>query len=275
MTAELKKAAVIGHPIGHSKSPLIHGTWLETYGINGSYEAIDILPEALKEEVEKLVEQGYAGFNVTIPHKEAIIPLCEVVDDSVKEIGAANTIVVKDGKLYGSNTDAFGFLQNIKETAPDFDFCTGPALVLGAGGASRAIIYALKTAGVPKIIISNRTREKAETLAREFGAEVCDWDKRDNADHMGAINLLVNTTSLGMSGRGPLEMDLSNLSEHALVTDIVYAPLYTDLLTRAEARGNSVVTGIGMLIHQARPGFERWFGTFPEVTKALKEKVLK
>ncbi len=273
MTDKILKAAVIGHPIGHSKSPLIHGTWLEAYGIKGSYEAIDIMPGDLERDVSGLIEKGFSGFNVTIPHKEAIIPLCHDVDDTVRAIGAANTIVIKEGKLYGTNTDAFGFLQNIKEAAPDFDFTAGPALVLGAGGASRAIIYALKSAGVPKVIVANRTKEKAEKLAREFGAEVCDWDRR--TAYLSDLNLLVNTTSLGMTGRDPLDMDLSALPENALVNDVVYAPLYTGLLQQAQERGNPVVTGIGMLIHQARPAFERWFGVMPAVTETLIEKVLK
>tara|TARA_B100001989_G_C24547735_1_gene472117 strand:- start:1070 stop:2485 length:1416 start_codon:yes stop_codon:yes gene_type:complete len=274
---ELTKTGVIGHPIAHSKSPLIHGYWIKKYGLQGTYSTIDIPPETLEEGVNDLIAKGYKGFNVTVPHKVAIMDLCNEIDETAKVIGAVNTIVIEDGKLWGSNTDAFGFIQNIKEQQPDFVFTKGAAIVLGAGGAARAIIYGLIKAGVPEIILTNRTKAKAEELAGHFSdlgkVSVMDWDRRVEA--LAGANLLVNTTALGMSGKAQLEISLEELPPEALVCDIVYAPLMTDLLSEARERGNNIVTGIGMLLHQARPGFELWHGQSPEVTEEVERLVLK
>ncbi len=267
------KTAVIGHPVEHSLSPLIHEHWMTHYGLTGDYERIDIMPETLNAEVRELIRQGYAGFNVTIPHKESVIALCDYLDETARAIGAVNTVVVReDGSLEGRNTDAFGFVENIRQSQPDFDFTDGAALILGAGGAARAIAYALKAEGVPEVRVTNRTLEKAQTLAQEFGLEVIEWDERENV--LDDLNLLVNTTSLGMSGQPALDINLEGLNKAALVCDIVYKPLYTDLLKAAQARHNPVVTGIGMLLNQARPAFKAWFGVMPDVTEPLEEIIL-
>lgn len=269
------KACVIGHPIAHSKSPIIHSYWLEKNNIVGSYEAVEIHPDTLKDGITQLIENDYAGFNVTVPHKENILSLCDEVDEVAKKIGAVNTVVIKDKKLLGTNTDAFGFIQNIKQAQPDFVFKDKTVFILGAGGATRAVIYGLINEGVSKIILTNRTQERAEELRvmAPDKIEVVPWADKFKA--LKNIDLLVNTTSLGMAGKPTLEMDLSGLPKEALVTDIVYAPLMTDLLSNAQARGNKIVTGIGMLLHQARPAFEKWTGFMPDVTKELEEIVLK
>ena len=270
------KAAVIGHPIAHSKSPLIHGHWIVQYGLEGSYEAIDIPCESLEEEVRNLAARGYAGFNVTIPHKEVMLGICDELSEEARAIGAVNTVIVREDKLYGTNTDAFGFIQNIKSEAPGFDFTAGPAVLLGAGGAARAIVHGLLDEGAAEIVITNRTAAKAEALREAYGApekiRIIDWEERSAA--LAGANLLVNSTALGMEGQAPLEIDLDVLPVGALVTDIVYAPLETPLLAAAKARGNITVGGIGMLLHQARPAFESWFSVMPEVSAELQQKVL-
>ncbi len=279
MTKNFIKTAVIGHPISHSKSPLIHNYWLDLYGLSGSYKAIDIASDNLKQGVADLVNQGYSGFNVTVPHKADIMALCDEIDDLAEAIGAVNTVSIKEGRLYGTNTDAYGFAQNIKETVKlnnwGWSFNQGKALVLGAGGAAKAVTYALIQEGVQEIIITNRTREKAEELAKLDNSKisVADWNNRSELVY--GTNLVVNTTSLGMVGKPPLEIDLSLASKATLVTDIVYAPLYTDLLEQAKAKDLRVVTGIGMLLHQARPAFKLWNGVMPEVTAELERLVLK
>ncbi|MDY0029686.1 MAG: shikimate dehydrogenase [Pseudobdellovibrionaceae bacterium] len=266
-------AGVIGHPIAHSKSPVIHGYWLEKFGIKGCYARYDILPEYLEQGISDLVSAGIRGFNVTIPYKIEIMKYCEELSDEARAIGAVNTVVVReDGTLFGTNTDYFGFIENIREAKPTFDFTNGSAVVLGAGGASRAVIYGLKKAGVPQIVIVNRTPSKAEALALEFGCSHSAWE--DLPQVLGSCHLLVNTTSLGMTGQDPLNIDISGLSESCLVSDIVYAPLMTDLLLSAEARGLDFVSGIGMLLHQARPGFKAWFGQDVTVDKPLLSCVL-
>lgn len=266
------RAGVIGHPIAHSKSPLIHGHWMEKYNIVGDYKVIDIAPDALALGVRDLVRDGYAGFNVTVPHKIAIMELCDEIDATARTIGAVNTVVIEDGKLYGRNTDAFGFIANLKAALPDYAF-DRPAMVLGAGGAARAVVYGLLQQGVPSVAVCNRSKDKAEVLRDldDARVSVVDWDDRDQ---LAAYGLLVNTTSLGMKGQPPLDIRLDELPIDAAVYDIVYAPLMTDLLSAAQARGNAIVTGIGMLLHQARPAFEAWTGTLPEVDDALAQKVL-
>lgn len=278
MTQTLKKTGVIGHPIAHSKSPLIHSYWFDSYNINGSYETIDIKEENLKQDVLNLVNSGYLGFNVTVPHKIAIMDLCDTITPLARSIGAVNTVSIKDGKLHGTNTDAFGFIENIKQSITrenwNWNFTDGKAVILGAGGAANAVVYALIEAGVPNIIITNRTRAKAENLKALSPDKitVIDWDDRNAA--FADANLIVNTTALGMNGKPPLDVDLACAPTHTLVTDIVYAPLYTDILNQAKARDLKTVTGIGMLLHQARPGFELWNGVSPEVTDELERLVL-
>jgi len=279
MTKPFIKTAVIGHPIKHSKSPLIHSYWLDLYDLSGSYEAIDIKPKNLKQGVQDIVNQGYSGFNVTIPHKVSIMDLCDEIDDLAKSIGAVNTVTIKNGKLYGTNTDAYGFAQNIKETVIlnnwSWSFNQGKAVVLGAGGAAKAITYALIQEGVQEIIITNRTRGKAEELTKldRNKISVIDWDKRNQI--LENTNLIINTTSLGMNAKPPLDIDLSLTPPNALVTDIVYSPLYTDLLNQAKSKDLRIVTGIGMLLYQARAGFELWNGVMPDVSPELEELVLK
>lgn len=267
------KAGVIGHPIAQSKSPLIHGYWLERYGIDGEYLRYDIAPDNLRDEVMRLRDTGLAGFNVTMPHKQAIMEICTTLNNEATRIGAVNTVVFyPNGEIEGRNTDAYGFLENAKESQPGFNWKSGPSLVLGAGGAARAILFALKRDGVTDIRIANRTINRAEELAEEFGATVYDWDEKEKA-LTGAASL-INTTSLGMTGKDKLDIDLSDLQADALVYDIVYVPLMTDLLLRAKENNLRTVTGIGMLLHQARPGFEAWFGKKPEVTDELRERIL-
>lgn len=273
MSADIK-TGVIGHPVQHSLSPLIHGHWIGQYGFRASYEKIEVLPGKLEESVRHLVEQGYIGFNVTIPHKQAIMALCGSVDETARRIGAVNTVaVMEDGSLRGMNTDSFGFVESILHADGDIDLFGGAALVLGAGGAARAVVHGLLSLGVKDIRIANRTRAKAEAIAADFAAEVVDWDERAQAAEGAAI--LVNTTSLGMAGQPALEFDLGHLPQHAAVCDIVYKPLHTELLQAAASRGNTVVTGIGMLLHQARPAFKAWFGVMPEVDEALQQEVLR
>ena len=276
--SETIKCGVIGHPISHSKSPLIHNYWIKTYNLDGSYEAIDIAPEELKTGVERLIDEGYKGFNVTIPHKEAIMELCDSVDHNAQAIGAVNTVLIEDGKLRGMNTDGFGFLNNIWDFDPEFEFEDKNVVVLGAGGAARAIISGLIGEMVAHVHLLNRTREKAEKIQDEMSftsdlIQVHNWE--NSSQILNKADLLVNTTSLGMEGHPPLDIDISDLPGEALVNDIVYAPLETELLKKANMRGNIAITGIGMLIHQARPAFKEWFGLLPDVTDELKELVLK
>lgn len=269
------RAGVMGWPVNHSLSPRLHGFWLEQYNINGSYEAFAVEPGNFANALQHLSADGYAGVNITVPHKEAALEQVDQADDIARRIGAVNTIVVQaDGKLQGTNTDAFGFLENLKEGVSNFEFGQGPAVVLGAGGAARAVVVALIDAGVPEVRLANRTLERAETLAAQLGGpiNVIPWQER--ADALVDAALLVNTTTLGMESQPALDIDLETLPTEALVTDIVYAPLETELLKTAQRRGNVTVDGLGMLLHQARPGFEAWFGVKPDVSLALREHVL-
>ncbi|MEK9968625.1 MAG: shikimate dehydrogenase [Ferrovibrio sp.] len=273
----LPRAGVIGWPVDHSRSPKLHGFWLQQYGISGRYDRLPVPPEEVGAFLEALPkEPGFRGVNVTIPNKVAVLPYLAEIDPVARRIGAVNTIVVRaDGSLHGSNTDAFGFLASLRADAPKmWRAANGPAVVLGAGGASRAIIVALLDAGTPELWLANRSRDRAEALAAEFGNRVfvTDWDERAAA--LAGANTLVNTTSLGMAGQPQLELPLDDLPQDALVNDIVYTPLETDLLARARARGNPVVDGLGMLLHQGRPGFEAWFGVAPAVTPELRAAVL-
>jgi len=274
MSTSPKKAGVVGWPIDQSKSPIIHGHWLEKLGISGSYEKIAIKPENFETDIRALISDGYRGCNVTIPHKEAALVMADVVSDRAKAIGASNTLVFKDGKIHADNTDGVGFISNLKQLAPKWDAKRGPALALGAGGAARAIVYSLLQEGAPSVVIANRTQEKAQVLADFFGDQVTAIAMDQVSDVLGETQTLVNTTSLGMVGQPALVLDISKLPKTALVTDIVYNPLETDLLKQGKSLGLMTVDGIGMLLHQAVPGFEAWFGAHPTVDDILREKVL-
>lgn len=274
LSGKARLAGVMGWPVEHSLSPHLHGYWLEQHGIDGAYVPLAVAPADLPTALTALPALGFRGVNLTLPHKEQALDLCQEVDDLARRIGAVNTIVVRDGRLFGSNSDAFGFLENLKEGAPDWRAEAAPAVVLGAGGASRAVVAALADAGVPEVRLVNRTRERAEALATALGGalSVYDWDRREAA--LAEAGLLVNTTTLGMAGQPPLDLDLGALPVEAVVTDIVYTPLMTPLLQAARTRGNPLVDGLGMLLHQARPGFEAWYGVRPEVTRGLRDFVL-
>jgi len=274
LSGKARLAGVMGWPVAHSLSPRLHGYWLDHHRIDGAYVPLAVAPDSLATALSALPALGFRGVNLTVPHKEPALDLCQEVDDLARRIGAVNTVVVREGKLVGSNSDAFGFLQNVTEGAPDWRVEAAPSVVLGAGGAARAVVAALADAGAPEVRIVNRTRERAEALAASLGGalSVYGWEQRAQA--LGEAGLLVNTTTLGMSGQPPLDLDLGQLSGHALVTDIVYAPLVTPLLEAARARGNPIIDGLGMLLHQARPGFEAWFGLRPDVTPDLRAFVL-
>ena len=272
LTGNAALAGVMGWPISHSRSPRLHGYWLEQYGIDGAYVPLAVAPDRFGDALKGLQAAGFRGVNVTVPHKEAAFRACDTIDPDAKRIGAINTILFgDDGSVQGSNTDAFGFIENIRQTA---DWPGGVAVVLGAGGAARAICVALIDAGATEIRLINRTKSRAEDLSNEFGniIRVYDWENRSDAQI--DASLLVNSTSLGMTGQPPLDIDLDHLPASAIVNDIVYAPLETPLLAAARKRGNIIVDGLGMLLHQARPGFEAWFGTAPAVTDALRNFVL-
>jgi len=269
----------MGWPVDHSLSPRVHGYWLRHYGIKGEYVRIPVAPDTFAAKLRALKADGFVGCNVTVPHKEAALKTVDEADPMALRIGAVNTVVVRgDGSLFGFNTDGFGFLENLRSGHVGFDAAGGTAVVLGAGGAARAIVAALLDAGTPEVRLLNRTRARAEDLAADLDGigegliTVGDWDERAAA--LDGAALLVNTTTLGMQGKPALDLDLSALSSDAVVNDIVYAPLQTELLVRARARGNPVVDGLGMLLHQARPGFEAWFGRLPEVTDDLRAFVL-
>lgn len=276
------KAGVIGYPVKHSLSPRIHNYWLKKYNIKGSYDAIEVHPDNLKGFLVSMIKNGFSGVNVTIPHKEKVLEILNnAADPFAKFIGAVNTIIIKDKNFICTNTDFIGFSRNVIEKEPEFDFSEGKAVVIGAGGAARAVIFALLSLNVPEIIIVNRTREKSEIIKtkaiKNFQVAdkkilVAEW--KNISEILKNASLLVNTTSLGMVGQNKLEIDLSNLPKTALVNDIVYNPLETKLLKTAKLRGNKVVDGLGMLLHQAAPGFEAWFGVRPEIDDNLRKFVL-
>lgn len=279
MTAKLR-AGVMGWPVKHSLSPVLHGHWLRRYGIDGSYEAFPVKPDGLPDAIARLREEGYRGTNLTVPHKEAAMTLVDRVDNTARRIGAVNTIVLdEDGVLNATNTDAYGLIENIRDGAPEAlgsVFGGRPVVILGAGGAARAAVVGLADLGVREIRVVNRTLSRAAALAEIAGPD-CEikatgWDDRHAS--LKAAGLLVNTTTLGMEGQPPLEFDLAQLPDDAVVNDIVYAPLETGLLAAARARGNPVVDGLGMLLHQARAGFREWFGVDPVVDDELRNAVL-
>lgn len=277
---EPKKAFVIGFPISHSKSPIIHNHWLTSKQLSGKYEKISVDPHDLKNFITGFAQDGYLGGNITIPHKETVLEHVDVIHPTAKRLKAANTLWIEDGKIHADNTDGYGFLANIDQNKPNWDQ-NDPikkALILGAGGASRPIIDGLLVRGF-QIAVTNRTKARSDAIVdlfNDLGFEgqvyAIDWKERSNV--LSDRSLLVNTTALGMTGQPELEIDLKTLSEDALVTDIVYSPLKTDLLLQAEKQGNPIVDGLGMLLHQAVPGFELWFGSRPEVTDHLRKLVL-
>ena len=268
-------AGVMGWPVAHSRSPRLHGYWLRQYGIDGAYIPLPVRPEHFMDALRALPKLGFAGANVTVPHKETALAGVDRCSAEARRIGAVNTIVaMSDGTLEGRNTDSFGFLENLRSARPGWRASAGPALILGAGGSARAAAAALLDDGVPELRIANRSAERAEKLATDLGGliTVCPWNQRTAA--MSDVTLLVNTTTLGMAGQPPLELPLDRLPNGAVVSDLVYVPLETPLLAAARARGNAAVDGLGMLLHQARPGFAAWFGVEPEVTPELRAFVL-
>ncbi len=268
-------AGVIGHPVAHSRSPALHGYWLKRYGLKGHYIPIDIAPNDLPELIRTLPRLGFVGVNVTIPHKEAILQIADIITDRAALIGAANTLIFrKDGKIHADNTDGSGFIANLRQNAPHWQPNAGPAVVFGAGGAARAVIASLIEVGVPEIRLTNRTRARADGLRSDFGAQVVVQEWVQAVAQLGDAATVVNTTSLGMTGKPDFRAPLNALNPRALVTDLVYTPLKTQFLIEAEAMGCTVVDGLGMLLHQAAPGFERWFGQRPEVDEETRRAVL-
>ncbi|EEW24888.1 shikimate dehydrogenase [Rhodobacter ferrooxidans] len=268
-------AGVIGSPVAHSRSPALHNYWLRRYGIKGHYVPLDIARADLKEMLAVLPRLGFVGLNVTIPHKETILGLADIISDRAALIGAANTLIFrKDGKVHADNTDGSGFIANLRQNAPNWNPHAGPAVVFGAGGAARAVVAALIEVGVPEIRLANRTRPRADAMRSDFGAKVVvsEWVKAGNM--LDGAMTVVNTTSLGMVGKPDFRVPLEALSPRATVTDLVYTPLQTTFLIEAEENGCTVVDGLGMLLHQAAPGFERWFGKRPEVDDATRQAVL-
>lgn len=276
MTKEMiPLAGVIGDPIAHSLSPRLHGHWLKRYDLRGHYIPLHVNHVDLPEVLRTLPRMGFVGVNVTLPHKELVLSLADSVTDRAALIGAANTLTfTANGQIQADNTDGMGFLSNIRQTLPNWSAANGPALVLGSGGAAKAIVSALVSDGAPVVHVANRTRARADALKDQFGARVSPQDWTSIPDLIGDAALIVNTTSLGMSGQAPLTLDLSRLSPTTVVNDIVYTPLETDLLKEAAARGCTTVDGLGMLLHQAVPGFERWFSYTPMVDDDLRQAVL-
>lgn len=269
------KACVIGWPISHSRSPLIQNYWLKLHGIAGSYLRIPVEPAKLPEFLGGLAKSGFAGCNVTLPHKEAAFRLVDIADENTRRLGVVNTIYLRDGRLRGTSTDGEGFIANLCSAAPQLKLRNKKVVVLGAGGAAMAIIGALQGEGVTEIALANRTFDRSQQLRQKFGATVKPVDWSDRKATLSDAALLVNTTSLGMTGQPPLEISLQNLPDTAVVTDIIYAPLETALLQQARHRGLMSVGGLGMLLHQAVRGFELWFGKRPTVTPALFDLIAK
>lgn len=273
--SELPLAGVIGDPIAHSLSPRLHGHWLRRYGLKGHYVPLHVTHANLAEVLRILPSMGFVGVNITIPHKEYVLSLANHITDRAALIGAANTLTfMADGRVQADNTDGIGFLANIRQTLPGWTASSGPALVLGAGGAAKAVVSALLQDGAPEVIVVNRTRPRADALKDQFGAHVDPQDWTRLPDLIADMALIVNTTSLGMIGQSPLSLDLSRLAPPTVVADIVYKPLDTDLLQQARAAGCETIDGLGMLLHQAVPGFERWFGHTPVVDDELRQVVL-
>ena len=275
MSKRIPLAGVIGQPIEHSLSPRLHGHWLKRYGIQGHYIPMNIRHEDLERVLRTLPAMGFIGLNVTIPHKEAVLALADLSSDRAALIGAANTLIFReDGKIHADNTDGYGFVANLRQYAPDWQPSDGGAAVIGAGGASRAVIAALIDLGVTDIRLSNRSRPRAEGLRAEFGPKITVYDWNMTGDMFPGAATVVNTTALGMDGNQPLCLPYDKLERDAVVTDLVYTPLRTHFLEQAALRGCRTVDWLGMLLHQGTPGFERWFGQRPEVDEDLRLAVL-
>jgi shikimate dehydrogenase len=270
--AEPKAACVIGWPVGHSRSPLIHNYWIKQHGLDAEYRREAVAPERFNDFITHLAARGYVGANVTVPHKEAALALSEP-DDRARAVGAVNTLWLDGSRLRSTNTDVEGFIGNLDATAPGWDRGLQSALVLGAGGAARAVVFGLLERGIGRILLVNRTAERAAALRTQFGDRVMLARWSDLDELMAEAGLFVNTTSLGMAGQPPLTIDLARLPAGAVVSDLVYAPLETALLAAARSRGLRAVDGLGMLLHQAGGGFQRWFGMRPQVTEALRALV--
>lgn len=270
-----RHAGVIGWPIEHSRSPMIHGHWLKRHGIDGTYTKQAVKPEDFATFVRSFAERGFVGANVTVPHKEAAFALADVVEPAARAVGAANTLWLEGDKLHATNTDTDGFMRHLDLSAPGWKLKGRPAAILGAGGAARAIAYGLLEAGMSEVRLFNRTRNRADALAEHFGTKVrvYDWFERERLISDACV--LVNTTTLGMAKSAPLDISLASLRADAVVVDIVYVPLETQLLKQAAARGLRTVDGLGMLLHQAVPGFEKWFGVRPQVTPELRDLVVR
>ena len=275
-TSTIPVAAVIGHPVNHSRSPRMHNFWLAHFGLEGYYIPLDIDPKKFEKSIRNLPELGLVGANITIPYKEKVLKIADKISDRAALIGAANTLTfLPNGGIYADNTDGYGFLQNIKSKYKDWSAREGISVVFGAGGASRAILAALIEDGASDIILANRTRSRADQLRSDFGAKikVVEWMKIQN--YLSEASTIINTTSLGMVGKTDLPIPLNALKKNTLVTDIVYTPIETHLLATAAKMGCRTVDGLGMLIHQAIPGFERWFGIKPGDSQALRELLIK
>lgn len=268
------RVCITGSPVSYSRSPLLHGYWLKAYGIDGDYGREEVPPAQAADFYRSLAARGYAGCNVTAPNKEIAFSVLDEADESAVILGSANTLWLEDGRLYGASTDGYGFIANLDATVPGWDGEQKLALVLGAGGASRAIVHALVQRGFERVVLANRTIERAEAIAAVFGPKVVPFAFDKAADVLADADILVNCTSLGMKGAAPLTVDLSHLKPEAVVSDIVYVPLITPLLKTAAERGFRTVDGLGMLLHQGVPGFERWFGMRPEVTAELRDLLI-
>ncbi len=269
----MKMACVIGWPIEHSRSPIIHGHWLQTYGIDGAYTKVPVSPADLQSFLATMAREGYAGCNVTVPHKEAAYQLADVRHASANAVGAANTLWLEGNKLIAANTDTYGYMTYLTEKFPDWQEPGVPVSVLGAGGAARAIIYGLLKAGVSEVRLFNRSQVRSYELARLLGPRVNVFDWTERAQGAATSSLVINTTTLGLKGEGDTGLDVERLTPGCIVSDIVYVPLETALLARARARGLRTLDGLGMLLHQAVPGFEKWFGITPVVSGALYDLV--
>lgn len=269
----VRKACVIGWPVKHSRSPLIHMYWLKKYGLQGTYEKHEVCPEALGDFLWNLPNSSYVGCNVTIPHKERTFEIVEVTDETTKKLGVVNTVFIDGDKVCGISTDGEGFIQSLLASQSGYDLRNKHITLLGAGGAARAIAGTLATRGVSGIAIANRTINKAKAIQHDFGKVIYPVDWKNRSEILPETDILVNTTSLGMTGQPPQDIDLEKLKPDTIVADIVYVPLETRLLTKAKSRGNPIVYGLGMLLHQAVRGFELWFGKRPEVTQELYELV--
>jgi shikimate dehydrogenase len=274
-STEFGLAGIVGWPVAHSRSPIIHKYWLDVHRIPGTYVPLAVEPERLPDALRGLVALGFRGCNVTMPHKLKAMTYLDRVNETARRIGAVNTIVVeRDGTLSGFNNDGNGFVQSLRDTKPDWRGDAGPALILGAGGAARAVLVALLENGASRVLIANRTHEKAQSMAAEFGSKVTAVPWADRNDAMADVALLVNATDRGMTGKSALDVVMDRLPTTALVGDLIYTPPETPFLQQARLRGNLTVNGLGLLLNQARLGFQAWFGVLPDVTPELRAAIL-